>query len=131
MEFLGLHEPKNILVIEDNLSFADQLIHYLEARGQTVFGYAGVAKVEENILTGSTALTDTSIEIDLSKIQIAFLDHYFEGDRFDGTSLTKMLVPMGIKVCGMSSVDPANASMLRYGAVCAYRKPILSSMLLA
>ena len=130
MEFLNLDTPQTILVIEDKLSFALRLIRWLEQKGHTVYGFAGVATVEEGILIGINPLArTTSLEIDLSKINICFLDHYFEGRSFDGTSLTKILVPLSIKVCGMSSVDHANKSMLRVGAVCAYRKDILSRML--
>ncbi len=130
MESLGLATPQTILVIEDKISFAYRLAHWLEDQRHTVYGYAGVNKVEGTILTGTNPLFDTTpIEVDLLKINVCFLDHYFEGDAFTGTTLTLILVPLGIKVCGMSSVDPANNSMLRYGAVCAYRKDILAKML--
>lgn len=130
MESLGLATPQTILVIEDKISFAYRLAHWLEDQGHTVYGYAGVNNVEGTILTGTIPLSDTTpIEVDLLKINVCFLDHYFEGDAFTGTTLTLILVPLGIKVCGMSSVDPANNSMLRYGAVCAYRKDILAKML--
>ena len=130
MEILGLANPQTILVIEDKLSFAYRLAHWLEDQGHTVYGYAGVQKVEGTILTGTNPLIETTpSEVDLLKIDVCFLDHYFEGDAFTGTTLTLILAPLGIKVCGMSSVDPANNSMLRYGAVCAYRKDILGRML--
>jgi CheY-like chemotaxis protein len=132
MELLNLDTPQTILVIEDKLSFAYQLIQWLEEKGHKVHGFAGVATVENGILSGINSLASINeLEVDLSKIDVAFLDHYFEGRSFDGTSLTKILVPLGIKVCGMSSVDHANKSMLRVGAVCAYRKDILSRMIRA
>lgn len=130
MEFLNLDQPQTILVIEDKLSFARRLVQWLQAKGHTVLGYSGVLSVDEMTLVGTTPITEPMpFEVDLKTIQVAFLDHYFDGESFDGTSLTKILVPLGIKVCGMSSVDPANFSMLRYGAVCAYRKDALARML--
>lgn len=130
MEFLNLDQPQAVLVIEDKLSFARQLTKWLQSNGHTVFGYTGVLSVEGTILTGTNPIVEPMpFEVDLKSIQVCFLDHYFEGESFDGTSMTKILVPLGIKVCGMSSVDPANFSMLRYGAVCAYRKDALARML--
>lgn len=130
MEILQLDQPQTILVIEDKLGFAFRLVRWLEAKGHTVYGYVGVLSVEESILTGTNVLgASTPLDVDLSKIQVCFLDHYFEGDTFNGTTMTQILAPLGIKVCGMSSVDPANFSMLRYGAVCAYRKDVLAKML--
>ena len=130
MEILSLDQPQTILVIEDRLSFAHRFIAWLEQKGHTVYGYAGVKSVEVNMLTGINPLSnDTTLEVELSKINIGFLDHYFEGRAFTGTTLTKILVPIGIKVCGMSSVDDANRSMMRVGAVCVYQKDILARML--
>ena len=130
MEILGIDKPQTILVVEDKLSFALRLIDWLEQRGHTVYGYTGVKSVEVNTLAGINPLSESSpTEVDLSKIDICFLDHYFEGRAFTGTTLTKILVPLGIKVCGMSSVDDANRSMIRVGAVCAYQKDILARML--
>ena len=130
MEILGLDKPQTVLVIEDKLSFAFRLVEWPESKGHTVFAYTGVLQVDGNSLTGINPLSDrSSLQVDLSQIDICFLDHYFEGNQFTGTTLTQILVPIGIKVCGMSSVDPANQSMLRYGAVCAYRKDLLSRML--
>lgn len=130
MELLNIDHPQTVLVIEDKISFAQRLMTYLESKGHTVFGYAGVDIVDGNELYGRTPLSEkTPASLDLKTIQLCFLDHYFEGEDYDGTKLTKVLVPMGIKVCGMSSVDHANFSMLRYGAVCAYRKDFLARML--
>lgn len=130
MEFLNLDQPQVILVIEDKLSFAIRLVRYLEAKGHTVYGYDGVLSIDGSVLTGTNVLSPaTPFEVDLSKINVCFLDHYFAGEAYNGTSVTQVLAPMGIKICGMSSVDPANFSMLRYGAVCAYRKDILARML--
>ena len=129
LEILSLDNPQTILVIEDKLSFAYRLIQWLEGGGHTVYGYAGVFDIEGDILKGVKPLGETPLDVDLLKINVCFLDHYFEGDAYTGTTLTKELVPLGIKVCGMSSVDPANQSMLRYGAVCAYRKDVLGRML--
>jgi CheY-like chemotaxis protein len=130
MEILSLDTPQTILVIEDKLSFAYRLIAWLEGKGHSVYGYSGVSRIEANILTGINPLSDSmSEEVDLSKIEICFLDHYFEGRAFTGTTLTKILAPAGIKVCGMSSVDEANQSMMRVGAVCAYQKDKLARML--
>jgi hypothetical protein len=130
MEILNLDQHQTILVIEDKLSFALRLIAWLEAKGHTVYGYTGVLSVENSILLGTDPLSpETPFDIDLTTIKICFLDHYFEGDAFDGTRLTRILVPFGIKVCGMSSVDQANQSMMRVGAVCAYRKDVLGRML--
>jgi hypothetical protein len=130
MEVLSLETPQIILVIEDKLSFALLLINWLEQKGHTTYGYTGVSIVDGTTLIGTNPLTQTTpTEVDLSKIDICFLDHYFEGNAYTGTTLTKILVPIGIKVCGISSVDHANQSMLRYGAVCAYRKDILARML--
>ena len=130
MEILGLDKPQTILVVEDKLSFALRLIGWLEQRGHAVYGYTGVKSVEVNTLAGINPLSESSPkEVDLSKIDICFLDHYFEGRAFTGTTLTKILVPFGIKVCGMSSLDDANRSMMRVGAVCAYQKDILARML--
>ncbi|MBS1702311.1 MAG: hypothetical protein JST12_11665 [Armatimonadetes bacterium] len=130
MEILGLDRPQTVLVIEDKLSFAHRLVRWLRERGHTVFGFTGVLSVDDGVLLGTNPLADDMpFEVSLATVQVCFLDHYFEGDAFNGTSLTKVLVPMGIKVCGMSSVDPANASMMRVGAVCAYRKDALGRML--
>lgn len=130
MEILSLERPQTILVIEDKLSFALRLVNWLEQKGHTTYAFTGVSIVENTTLMGTNPLTlTTPTEIDLSKINICFLDHYFEGRAFTGTTLTKILVPMGIKVCGMSSVDEANRSMMRVGAVCAYRKDILGRTL--
>jgi hypothetical protein len=130
VETLGLDIPKTILVIEDKASFALRLIIWLEERGHTVYGYDGVQRVEDDILTGTNRLTDTTpVSVDLNLIEVCFLDHYFEGRPFTGTTLTKVLVPFGIKVCGMSSVDQANQSMMRVGAVCAFQKDALSRKL--
>jgi hypothetical protein len=126
VEILGLSSPQTILVIEDKLSFAYRLIRWLEVQGHTVYGYAGVLKVEGSVMTGTNPLSVTSPDnLDLSTISVCFLDHYFEGEKFNGTTFTQVLAPLGVKVCGMSSVDPANQSMLRAGAICAYRKDIL------
>ena len=130
MEVLGLSTPQTILVIEDKLSFAYRLVDYLERHGHIVYAFAGVKSVQGKMLTGIHPLEESTPEdIDLSKIQVCFLDHYFEGDAFTGSTIMLALAPLGIKVCGMSSVDPANKSMLRYGAVCAYRKDVLARML--
>lgn len=126
MEILGLDHAQNVLVIEDKLSFALRLVEWLEAKGHTVYAYDGVLSVENNVLLGTKSLTEaTPSDVDLTKIQYCFLDHYFEGDAYNGTSLTRILALLGIKVCGMSSVDDANFSMRRSGAVCAYRKDVL------
>ncbi len=126
MEILGLDHPQTVLVIEDKLSFARKLVDWLEGQGHTVYAYDGVLSVEDNILLGTKTLTEsTPFEVDLTKIQYCFLDHYFAGDDYNGTSLTRILAPLNIKVCGMSSVDDANFSMRRVGAICAYRKDVL------
>jgi hypothetical protein len=130
MEILCLDHPQTVLVIEDKLSFALRLIDWLEQKGHSVFAFTGILSVERETLIGINPLTVTTPDnVDLSKIDLCFLDHYFEGCAYTGTTLTQVLVPLGIKVCGMSSVDHANQSMLRYGAVCAYRKDILGRML--
>lgn len=130
MEILGLDRPQTILVIEDKVSFAIRLIEWLEEKGHSVVAFAGVDNVEKGIMAGIKPIINSAeLEVDLSKINICFLDHYFEGRSFTGTTLTKILVPFGIKVCGMSSVDDANNSMMRVGAVCAYQKDKLARML--
>ena len=130
MEILGLSTPQTVLVIEDKLSFAYRLIHWLEGHGHTVYGFAGVQKVEGRVLTGTNELTvSMPLDVDLTTVNVCFLDHYFEGEKYTGTTLTQLMVPLGVKVCGMSSVDGANNSMLRVGAVCAYRKDILGRKL--
>ncbi len=130
MDALNLDKPQTVLVIEDKISFANRLVAYLTRNGHQVVAFAGVDFVQGSELFGLTPLTATSESpVDLTKIDLCFLDHYFEGEDYDGTELTKIMAPLGIKVCGMSSVDHANFSMLRYGAVCAYRKDILARML--
>ena len=130
VEILRLDTPQTILVVEDKLSFAYRLIYWLEGQGHTVYGYAGVFDIDGETLKGVKPLGETTPpDIDLQAVIVCFLDHYFEGESFTGTTLTKELVPLGIKVCGMSSVDDANKSMIRVGAVCAYRKDVLSRVI--
>ena len=116
--------------LETKFGIQNRLIDWLEQNGHIVYSYTGVQSVDEGILTGINPLSpETPDCIDLSKIDVCFLDHYFEGRNYDGTKLTKILAPLGIKVCGMSSVDQAHQSMMRVGAICSYRKDVLARMI--
>jgi CheY-like chemotaxis protein len=129
LDDLGLSQPQTILVIEDKVSFAVGLARLLEGLGHTVSVYAGVDRVEDGRLFGLRPLTTTTLDsVELSTVQSCFLDHYFEG-LMNGTSLTPLLVAAGVRVCGMSSVGDANASMQRRGAVFAYQKDVLARRL--
>jgi hypothetical protein len=118
-----------VLIIEDKVSFAMALAKKLEQAGHVVFAYAGVDRIEDNALTGIKPLTiAASHQVNLAEIDFCFLDHYFEG-LMNGTSLTPVLVVNNIRVCGMSSVQSANESMQRRGAVFAFQKDTLGRMM--
>lgn len=119
----ALSSPKKIIIVEDKVSFALQLASYLAGKGHEVFVYEGVESIEDGTLWGIRPLTSvTPDSLELKGIEVAFLDHYFSGVTFNGTSLTRELAPLGIRIIGMSSVDHANQSMMRSGAVVAMLK---------
>ena len=122
----GLSEPRRILVIEDYISFAQDLSRYLVALGHTVVTFTGVESIEGDKLIGMSPLLESrETAVNLAEIDVCFLDHYFAGRAYNGTTLTPLLVGQGVKVCGMSSVDNANASMRSKGAILAFRKDLL------
>ena len=116
-----------LLIVEDDESFRHTLCRHLRSRGYTVVDCAGI----ENIL-GETATArqgDDAYEISLTPFSIAFLDHYFQSRTDNGTTLTAVLVKLGVTVIGMSSSRAANESMVRQGAVAAFQKRNLLSEL--
>lgn len=120
----GLGEPgKRVLVVEDNLDWLRRLGLFWEEAGHEVMLMAGVETIEENVARGAGADLQTALEVDLSGLDAAFLDHYFLSRRYNGTLLTREIVARGqCRVFGMSSVADANARMVAMGAVAALRK---------
>ena len=126
---LGLNAPRTVLIIEDKVSFALRLRAVLEKLGHRVHSYSGVESFAGQLTGIDPHHPDDPSELNLSDYQVCFLDHYFAGDEFNGTSLTPLLVEKGIRVCGMSSVDSANESMRRRGAITSMRKDLLDQLL--
>jgi hypothetical protein len=116
MNLLRIESPSRILIIEDKRTFAIKLAQHFSSQGHVVIAFPGVDCVVDRFLYGTELMFGDTLEVDLNEIEYCFLDHYFEGAEFNGTSLTPLLVTHSIKVIGMSSVDQANASMARMGA---------------
>jgi CheY-like chemotaxis protein len=130
LKLFGLDQPKHILIVEDHVSFAVELAAMLGRLDHSVSVYAGVEGIDGASLTGINPLTSqTPATVSLEQTQFCFLDHYFEG-MMNGTTLTPTLVQYQVVVCGMSSVESANQSMQRRGAVFAFQKDALARLLL-
>ena len=114
--------PKFILIVEDHVDFAKAIHTFLSNMGHTVVTILGVEKVDGDVLVGIPLEGAELVKVDLTLIQVAFLDHYFalsqaSGQKWDGSSLTLALKRYpSIKIMGMSSVSRANNSMIRNGA---------------
>ena len=122
---LGLETEKRVLIIEDHRSFAAALRDVLIAEGHEVTCFAGVEQCDSQSLLG----VDPNASVELEDFDVCFLDHYFEGGFFNGTTMTPLLVGAGITVCGMSSLASANRSMIASGAVTALIKLQLGELL--
>lgn len=126
---LGLSKPKRILIIEDKVSFALRLREVLAGAGHQVHSYSGVETSENGLIGIDPHHAGDPSDIELAQYEVCFLDHYFAGDDFNGSTLLGVLGQYPIRVCGMSSVDSANESMRRYGALTSIRKDKLDQLL--
>ena len=126
---LGLTEPRKVLIIEDNISFASRLLLFLERKGHTVHSYTGVQQQGSCLLGLEPDRISDPDEIVPDHYDVCFLDHYFAGRDFNGSTFLGVLANYPIKVCGMSSVDSANESMRRCGALTSLRKDKLDQLL--
>ncbi len=126
---LALDQPRRILIIEDKVSFAIRLRTFLEKKGHTVHAYAGVERQGSRLLGIESYHPLDPDLIEPSHYEVCFLDHYFAGDDFNGSTFLGVLGNHPIRVCGMSSVDSANESMRRCGAITSIRKDKLDQLL--
>lgn len=126
---LGLNEPRRVLVIEDKVSFAIRLRGYLEQKGHRVHSYTGLERDGSRLLGIDPYQPDDPDYVDPSLYDACFLDHYFAGSDFNGSTLLGVLGKFPVRVCGMSSVDSANESMRRCGALTSIRKDKLDQLL--
>ena len=126
---LGLSEPSRVLIIEDNVAFAKRLATKLRSVGHTVHGFSGIQTEGDKLAGIEPHGTEEPEEIDLANYKVCFLDHYFAGDEFNGSSFLGVLGNFPIRVCGMSSVDSANEAMRRRGALTSIRKDLLDQLL--
>jgi len=126
---LGLTDSRRILIIEDNLSFALRLRGFLIKKDHIVHTYTGVERQGNRLLGIEPLWPEDPDEINLGDYQVCFLDHYFAGRDFNGSTFLGVLANYPIKVCGMSSVDSANESMRRCGALTSLRKDKLDQLL--
>jgi hypothetical protein len=130
LEFvLGLSEPRRVLIIEDEVSFALRLRGFLEVRRNFVHAYAGVERQGSGLIGIEPYHPNDPDVIDPSHYNVCFLDHYFAGADFNGSTLLGVIGNYPIRVCGMSSVDSANESMRRCGALTSIRKDKLDQLL--
>jgi CheY-like chemotaxis protein len=126
---LNLNEPRRILIIEDKVSFALRLRKFLVRRGHSVHSYSGVERGGDVLFGIDPHHDDAPACLELTQYDVCFLDHYFAGDDFNGSSFLTVLADFPIRVCGMSSVDSANEAMRRRGALTALRKDLLDQLL--
>ena len=126
---LGLTQNRRVLIIEDKVSFALRLREVLARLDHQVHSYSGVEASENGLIGIDPHHASDPSEIELAQYEVCFLDHYFAGDDFNGSTLLKVLANHPIRVCGMSSVDSANDSMRRHGALTTIRKDKLDQLL--
>ena len=126
---LGLTQKRRVLIIEDKVSFALRLRALLVRAGHQVHSYSGVETSEKGLIGIDPHHASDPSEIELAQYEVCFLDHYFAGDDFNGSTLLGVLGHYPIRVCGMSSVDSANESMRRHGALTSIRKDKLDQLL--
>jgi CheY-like chemotaxis protein len=126
---LGLTEPRKVLIIEDNISFVSRLRLFLERKGHTVHSYTGVEQQGSCLLGLEPDRISDPDEIVPNHYDVCFLDHYFAGSDFNGSTFLGLLMNHPVRVCGMSSVDTANDSMRRCGALTSIRKDRLDQLL--
>jgi DNA-binding NtrC family response regulator len=122
---LGLNKSLRVLIIEDHRSFAQLLTQTLTSQGHFVTTIAGVESCQDGVLMG----VEPNVSLRLSEFDVCFLDHYFEGIAYTGSTISPLLVNAGIVICGMSSVDSANRAMLAQGARIALLKSRLEALL--
>lgn len=126
---LGLTQKRRVLIIEDKVSFALRLREVLARLDHQVHSYSGVEASENGLIGIDPHHASDPSEIVLAQYELCFLDHYFAGDDFNGSTFLKVLANYPIRVCGMSSVDSANESMRRHGALTSIRKDKLDQLL--
>ena len=126
---LGLTDSRRILIIEDNLSFALRLRGFLIKEDHIVHTYTGVEQQGSCLLGLEPDRISDPDEIVPNHYDVCFLDHYFAGSDFNGSTFLGVLMNHPVRVCGMSSVDTANDSMRRCGALTSIRKDRLDQLL--
>ena len=126
---LGLDQPRRVLIIEDKVSFARRLREFLDRKGHAVHSYSGLESAGQILYGIDPHHPSDPAEVVPSQYEVCFLDHYFAGDDFNGSTLLGVLGKHPIRVCGMSSVDSANDSMRRCGALTSIRKDKLDQLL--
>lgn len=126
---LGLTRKCRVLIIEDHLSFARRLRETLHKQGHQIHSYSGIERVDQSLFGIEPHHDDDPIELNLDHYDVCFLDHYFAGNDFNGSTFLGVLGNHPIRVCGMSSVDSANESMRRCGALTSIRKDKLDQLL--
>jgi CheY-like chemotaxis protein len=119
-DLLGLNQgPKRVLIVEDALGWAYRLEEFLIESGHEVTLFVGVDSMENGQIRGIVDRAGRPLCTSISDLDVAFLDHYFAGLRYNGTLLTNELIQIhpSLKIFGMSSVNEANESMRRAGAL--------------
>ena len=120
--------PQSVLVVEDFVPALELLTNLLSSAGYHVSAGLGVM----DALPGRIQLVSPPDHpwIDLTSVQIAFLDYYFLGGITNGGELTQLLMAGGkTRVIGMSSSAAANETMFRYGAAWTMQKRELLQLL--
>lgn len=127
---VGITSPARILAIEDATSFALELSEFLSTAGHSVLAITGVDQLENDRFAPRTILFGTSQEnLNLKEFEFCFLDHYFESENMNGTTLMPFLVSNNVGVIGMSSSRSANERMKSLGAYFAVEKRLLGKLL--
>ncbi|MEI7575933.1 MAG: hypothetical protein WCK51_03495 [Armatimonadota bacterium] len=126
---LELTRKCRVLIIEDHVSFALRLRETLRQYGHQIHSYSGIERVDQRFFGIDPHHAGDPSEIELAQYEVCFLDHYFAGTDFNGSTLLGVLGHYPIRVCGMSSVDSANESMRRHGALTSIRKDKLDQLL--
>jgi hypothetical protein len=124
-----LGNPRRVLVVEDKLSWLAKLTEFLTEAGHEVVSVSGITHVEGDIVTSPGYNPETVVTFRLSEIHVAFLDHYFLSNNYNGANFTELLHRnTTAKIVGMSSDPGANLAMKKAGAHWVFRKAELERM---
>lgn len=120
---------RQVLIVEDKLSWLAKLTEFLTEAGHEVIPVSGITQVEGDLVTAPGYDPETEVTFRLSEIHVAFLDHYFLSNTYNGANFTELLHRNTmVKIVGMSSDPGANLAMKKVGAHWVFRKAELERM---